>query len=119
MDVNRYNKLNGSFLNNNFSTEKIAAYIPTPTDNDYKNAYIYRYFAQKSNDINSYIYEIESESVGSIELKFYTIVKVKWRLIGSVEQIKQSNFNSIKLHLKKMPLLYLYLPNLLQFSNPN
>ena len=117
MDINRYNTINSSFLNNNFSKEqKIKSYIPSPTENDYKNGYIYRYFAQKSNDINSYIYEVSEDYISNITLKFYTIVKLKWRLTGTYENIKQSNQNSIRLHFKKMQNIYLYLPNLSQFS---
>lgn len=121
MNANRYIKINFSYIFDNFTSpegDRIIAYIPTPTENDYKNGYIERYFAQKANDIDSYIYEIKNDSVASKELKFYTVVKVIWRLTGKAEQIKQSNFNSIRLHYKKMPKLSLYLPNLLQFAKP-
>ncbi len=122
MNVNRYIKINFPFINNNFTNrlgDKIIAHIPNPSENDYKNGFIERYFAQKSNDVDSYIYEIGNDFLGRKELNFYTIVKVRWRLTGNVEQIKQSNFNSIKLHYKEMPKLSLYLPNLLQFAKPN
>jgi hypothetical protein len=36
------------------------SYFPKPTDGDYYNGYIERYFIQKANDINAPIFEIEA-----------------------------------------------------------
>ena len=121
MSIDRYNKINSNFVTSNFNQIKINAFIPNPIDNDYKNGYIDRYFIQKANDINSYIYEIAPDFtiLNVTGLKFYIITKIRWRLTGNAESIKQSNFNSIRLSFKTMQNLYLYLPNLLQFAKPN
>jgi hypothetical protein len=118
MSIDRYNKIANKNTETAFlSQTKINAFIPNPSDNDYKNGYIERYFIQKSNDINSYIYEIAVDTKNKIpNMQFYTLVSIRWRLTGKVESIKQSNFNSIRLGSKYMQNLYLYLPNLLQFS---
>ena len=52
MSIDRYNKINNNFVTSNFNQIKINAFIPNPSDNDYKNGYIDRYFIQKANYIN-------------------------------------------------------------------
>jgi hypothetical protein len=37
------------------------------------------------------------------------------RLVGTVEQMKESNFKSVKIAAKVLPRVQIYLPNLLQF----
>ena len=46
---------------------------------------------------------------------FYTVVSLDWRLVGTKEEIKNSNSASLRLASVKMPKIHLYLPNLLQF----
>lgn len=116
MDVVRYMNI-AKLSNTEYGYKKLATYIPHPEEIDYKRGYIKRYFAQQSNDINAYIYEISSDVYSGISSNsFYTIVLLDWRLVGTEEQIKESNFKSVKLASQKMKALQLYLPNFLQFS---
>jgi hypothetical protein len=93
------------------------SYFPKPTDGDYYNGYIERYFIQKANDTESTIYEVDYIGFSKfIDNPFYTHVNLNWRIIGTDEQIKDSNFKAIRLLAPRIPKLQLYLPNLLQFK---
>jgi hypothetical protein len=113
-----YNKVSSGGLD--FINEEdfvVNTFCPSPTDNDYKKGFILRYFAQKTNDKNGYIYELnESSNLALLLNPFYTTVSIRWRIIGTDEEIQQSNFNSVKLGSKRIPLLIKYLPNYLQFK---
>lgn len=95
---------------------KVVTHLPSPTDFDYKRGYMIRYFLQKANDIDSPIYEVkQSAMMKYANNPFYIVVSLDWRLVGTKEEIKQSNSSSIKLASNKMAKIALYLPNLLQF----
>ena len=110
----RYRKLNKNL--NTFVIPKIITYIPSPTDDDYKRGYITRYFIQKANDDSGYVYELNADSIYDFATTpFYTIQNLKWRLSGTADEVRESNFKSVKLSSQKMKGLLLYLPNYLQF----
>ena len=94
----------------------IKTHVPTPEENDFKKGYITRYFAQKANDESSYVFEISKDEYGNlITNPFFLTVKLNWRLIGSVEQIRDSNSKSVTLASNTIKSVSLYLPNKLQF----
>ena len=75
------------------------------------------YFIQKSNDNAAPIFEISrNQYVSYLVNPFFTAASIVWRLIGSNDEISQSNLKSIKLGCVDMRNLYKYLPNTLQFS---
>ena len=114
MDIDRYGEIVN--LKPEFNEVKIVSYIPTPIDVDYERGYIIRYFLQKSNDVNSVIFEIKKSSIGKfLDNPFYTIVGLDWRLAGSPEDVKKSNSASVRIASQTIPKIQLYLPNLLQF----
>ena len=95
---------------------KIFTHVPSPTEIDYKRGYITRYFVQLANDPSSYIHEVDKHQYSKIsENVFYINVKLSWRLTGDVDEVKESNFKSIKFASKKMKNILLYLPYYLQF----
>ena len=97
----------------------IKSYIPTPSDNDYRRGYIYRYFIRSSNDTQSPIFEVSSKQYTKyISDPFYTTTKVRWRILGDSTEVKISNLSAVKLSSEKIKNLKLYLPNLLQFHKP-
>ncbi len=115
MDLDRYNKILKD--KKDFSEINIITSIPTPNDNDYRRGYIVRYFVQKVNDENSYVYEVSSKSHSALlNNPLYNIVSLDWRLIGNSDQIKESNSKSVKLASQRMKAISLYLPNYLQFA---
>lgn len=102
--------------------------VPSPTDVDYSNGIIDRYFAQKVNDSNGFVYEIELNTYNELKLNPYWIVEiVKWRITGPLESVyddsgklvdkgvKNSNIGSISFGQQTIKNLNLYLINILQF----
>ena len=90
--------------------------VPSPKPGDYESSFIERYFIQKANDENSYVYEVSSDTYSDFNsTPFYKAQYLKWRLTGTPEEVKESNFKSVKLASQKIKGLLLYLPNYLQF----
>ena len=56
ISTDRYKNLNNNL--SEYNLPEILAYMPSPTEIEYKRGYIQRYFVQKSNDTNSYIFEV-------------------------------------------------------------
>ena len=102
--------------------------VPTPTDTDYSNGIMDRYFAQRVNDDNGFVYEINLDTYNELKLNPYWIIEtIKWRLSGPIDAIydengkmtdkgvKNSNIDSITEGQKIIRNLRLYLINILQF----
>ena len=110
-DYKRLNQNNDFFIESDFNT-----YVPTPTEKNYIVGYIMRYFIQKVNDENGYIFEINNTSfIDFVENPYYTAVQLTWRIKGTANEVMNSNKKSINISYERMPSLKLYLPNLLQF----
>ena len=110
----RYKLINKSI--DNSILNKISTHIPAPDEMDYKRGYITRYFVQSANDPSSYVYEVDKDEYSLIVANsFYVNVKLNWRLIGTVEQVRESNYKAVLLASKTIKSLTLYLPNTLQF----
>ena len=125
-NINRYNKIKSSSFR--VKERKVTAFIPSPTDSDYKKGYIDRYFVQKRNDKGAPIYEVSSyDYAKTTRNSFYGGVIMKWRISGPLQPVYnadssvkdkgvlESNKNSILLHKQQIPNLKLYLSNLRQF----
>lgn len=124
--IDSYKKLKGkNFFN---LKESVKTSIPTPTDIDYKRGWVRRYFAQKTNDKGSPIYEVDSSQFVRLTSRdIFTLVTIKWRIAGPKDAqydskgnvmdkgVRESNRVAINLVSDKIPNLKLYLPNLLQF----
>ena len=116
VDLIRYSKLSKFEKEDSFKNLQIAAYIPVPTEVDYKRAYISRYFIQRANDMTGRITEINEIAFSKfVNTPFYTAITLDWKITGNDDEIKDCNFKSIKFVLKEMPKIQMYLPNLLQF----
>lgn len=116
IEVSRYKRMKQRDLSE-FKQVTIKTFSPNPIDFDYKRGYLVRYFAQKANDLNYPIFEVSDFTFNILlDNPFYTVVQLNWRITGSYEEIKESNFKSVKLASKNMPNLMMYLPNYLQFS---
>lgn len=114
----RYKTITGSNLAD-FNLPTIHTYVPSPTEMDYKKGYITRYFIQKSNDNTGYIYEIGVVDYNKFASSpFFKQLALDWRIMGSDDEIKQSNSKSVQIAMNKIPSIHLYLPNLLQFRKP-
>jgi hypothetical protein len=125
MSLDRYKTIQTSF-ENDIRDIKITTFIPKPTDSDYNNGFIRRYFIQKGNDKSSPILEVSlPEYEKMVRKPLYIGVTLKWRISGPISEIeidsvldkgvRESNRIAISLVTDKMPNLKIYLPNLLQF----
>jgi hypothetical protein len=101
-----------------FTPAKPISYIPNPTEDDYSTGYIQRNFAQKTNDKDAPIFEINIEDDSTINSfnDYYTTVSIQWRLVGTPQEIMDSNSKSVKAATSTILNLSHYLSNLLQFA---
>ena len=112
----------------NYSLDFPKTIVPIPSDTDYENGFIERYFTQKVNDKNSYVFEIDKEEYSNLFENPYWISEImKWRITGPITPVYnidgiltdkgviESNNASIKIVSEKVKNVGLYLPNILQF----
>lgn len=125
MSLDRYKAIQTSF-ENDARDIKITTLIPNPTESDYNNGFIRRYFIQKRNDKSSPILEVSRrEYERMVKKPLYIGVSIKWRISGPITEmmldsvldkgVRESNRIAIFLVIDKIPNLKIYLPNLLQF----
>lgn len=114
-DLNKkYSKLNVN--PRGYRPNKVRAYIPKLVDADYLRGYVYRYFVRSTNDESSPIFELASKEYSQLlSNPFYVGAKLRWRIRGNSDEVKESNRVAIKLASDNIKNLSLYLPNLLQF----
>lgn len=94
----------------------IKTFVPSPKDEDYKRGYIVRYFIQKVNDENSYIYEVDKTFFQKYNsTPFFRTTKLDWKISGDSSDVRIANDKSIRFASSNMKSLKFYLPNLLQF----
>jgi hypothetical protein len=124
-----YNNLveSGSFL----SLQVPKTFLPNPSDSDYSDGFIDRYFIQKANDKTSPVFEVGNDVYNNLlSNSFWSKVKLKWRIKGQLEPVfndkgilidpgvRNSNLNEITKNQKSIPPLKTYLINPLQFYKP-
>jgi hypothetical protein len=112
----------------NFTLQIPKTVIPIPTEFDYDNGFIRRYFIQKTNDSNGFVFEVSSEVYDElVDNPFWKVADLKWRITGPKETVYNqkgelsdigveiTNKQIINLTSKTIRNISLYLPNLLQF----
>ena len=62
---------------------------PTPTETDYSNGYIDRFFVKKANE--NIIFEISYSSAVYINTNLYKPVQVKWKISGPKNDVYKNN----------------------------
>ena len=111
-----------------YSLQTPNTIVPSPSENDYDYGSIDRYFTQRANDSNGFVYEVdENEYNDLLENPYWTVTKMRWRISGPIDVVygpngkltdmgvKASNSASIAITSVKIKNIGLYLPNLLQF----
>lgn len=111
-----------------FSLKSPNTIVPTPTGNDYVDAYILRYFIQRVSDVNGFVYEVsQTEYADYLENPYWIAVSMRWRISGPLDMVYDSNGNlidkgviesnksSLSIISLKIKNISLYLPNLKQF----
>ena len=111
-----------------YSLDVPKTIVPSPTKDDYESSFIERYFIQRTNDINGFVYEIDLNVYNTIKSNPYWITEtLNWRISGPTNEVYNdsgllidkgvinSNKASISLASQKLKNVGLYLPNVLQF----
>jgi len=111
-----------------YSLEIPKTIVPSPTKDDYYNGIITRFFTQKTNDINGFVYEIDLDTYNKLKSNPYWLIgNIYWRITGPLDMVYNdngmvidkgvynSNRASIQLGAETIKNLGLYLPNILQF----
>lgn len=124
-----YSKLidSGSLL----SVQIPETFLPVPSDTDYIDGKIKRYFIQRANDKTSPIFEVSDSTYNDLlENVYWSKIELNWRIIGKLEPVyndkgmlidpgvRNSNINEIAKFQKIIPTLKSYLINTLQFYKP-
>jgi hypothetical protein len=121
--IERYKKLKTVFLNTNLP----KTFFPTPTQANYDEGVIARYFVQLRDTPGSPIFEVNEEIFFKFNnSNFYKGVQINWRISGNLEDsyttqgalipsVVNSNKRSIMEAEKILPEINLYLVNLKQF----
>ena len=102
--------------------------VPSPQTLDYENGFIERYFAQRANDSNAFVFEINLEEYNGLSTNpYWSVDKMRWRLNGPIDSVyssngllvdvgvRSSNLASISITSEKIKNIDLYLINPLQF----
>jgi hypothetical protein len=111
-----------------YSLEIPKTIVPSPTEDDYYNGVITRFFTQKANDVNGFVYEIDLDTYNDLKTNPYWLIdSIYWRIRGPLDMVYNdngmvtdkgvfnSNTSSIRLGAETIKNLGLYLPNILQF----
>jgi len=72
-----------------FNIKSPTTFCLTPSQNDYKNGYIKRYFVGNVNYIN--IQEVNLKQYDNINSFFYKRVKINWKLTGERNNVYENN----------------------------
>ena len=101
-DFDYYNTLNKQEVVQLKSTSK------PPTEDDYKNGTMTRYFAKKANDTSSPVFEVSEDDFESSPM--YNFVSLRWYIRGNKIRVTKSNQREIKVASIKMPNIGKLLP---------
>lgn len=111
----------------NYSLELPKTFVPKPTKEDYENQFIERYFVQRVNDVNGFIFEVNSVEFDNLENNpYWKKEKMRWRISGPLDPVyqngnlidigvKNSNNGSLSIISKKLKNINLYISTPLQF----
>ena len=102
--------------------------VPSPIQSNYEDGFINRYFAQKINDPDGFVFEIDLQEYNILlQNPYWVLQKMIWRISGPINTVYNntgmltdkgvilSNLASISIVSEKIKNINLYLPNPLQF----
>lgn len=109
------------------NSEKYAREIlPVPTPRDYKNRYIYRYFARQRNNLHAPVVEIDkaqfvshSKFSSGLNRSFYMVYRLRWVIYGKLEVVEMTNSKTVEYAESIIPGIQYKLTNMLQFWSKN
>lgn len=97
-------------------------YYPVPTESNYEEGFLYRYFVQKINDTSS-IMEINKDDYDSantdnrqgVDKGIYNIIEMQWTIAGPIADARKANDRVIIFANTNMPGIGSYLTDLDEF----
>ena len=92
-DTDYYNILNRQ------DNLKIESKVTIPTDDDYLNGMVKRYFAKKTNESSSPAFEVSVDDFESSPL--YDYVSINWNIKGDREEVLKKNRFNVLVSFKK------------------
>ena len=112
-----------------YTFENPKTIVPIPKETDYETGFMSRYYCQKINDLNGFIFEIDNSTYKELQDNpFWKTAILRWRIVGPINPVYnymngqlidmgviQSNKNSIQITASTLKNIGLYLPNILQF----
>ena len=111
-----------------YTFENPKTIVPIPKETDYETGFMERYYCQKINDSNGFVFEIANNTYRELkDNPYWKTAILRWRIRGPIEPIYndmrqlmdmgviQSNKNSIQITASTLKNIGLYLPNILQF----
>lgn len=102
-DTDYYNILNRQ------DNLKIESKVTIPTDDDYLNGMVKRYFAKKTNESSSPAFEVSADDFESSPL--YDYVSINWNIKGDREEVLKKNRFNVAVASKKIPNVGKLLPD--------
>lgn len=89
-----------------------------PTEKDYKNGYMLRYFLRQVNNVQSKIIEVDKSQFTKFKNEdFYIKLEIKWKITGELQEIIDTNLNIINIANKTIAGIKNLLENkLLEYS---
>lgn len=115
-------------INQFYSLHIPETYVPEPDSDDYVTGFIVRYFVQKSNDKNGFVFELQHDIFSEmVKNPYWVSIEMRWRISGPLDfvydevgkisdmGVRASNKSSINIAAEHIKNIGLYLPNLLQF----
>jgi len=121
-----YKDLRQNKVDYNFTNPKTI--VPIPKETDYENGFMQRYYCQKVNDLNGFVFEIDNTTFKELQDNpYWKTAILRWRIKGPIDAVYndmrqlmdmgviQSNKNSIQITASTLKNIGLYLPNILQF----
>jgi len=99
------------------------SFVPKPEIEDFKRGFIIRYFAKQRNNSRANIVEIDkgqfnshSEGIGGLNTTFYKVISLRWKIIGTLQNVQSTNFHSIENAELLMTGIIKRTGNLIQFA---
>ena len=112
----------------NYSFSNPETIVPILNETNYGTGFLSRYYCQKINDLNGFVFEIDNSTYKELQDNpFWKTAILRWRLSGPIDPVYndmgqlidigviQSNKNSIQITASTLKNIGLYLPNILQF----
>ena len=114
--VREYKKLIAKGPYKVITAPTLDQYVPVPSETERTRTWMMRYFARKTNDESAPIMEINESQYNAISnVKYYKRKSLRWKIRGTMDDVADVNWKSLKLAEFDFPGILSRLPDLLQY----